>query len=136
MRKGLLFEARSESQQKAFSETDAADLVKLTRAQAEHHLPGLTRRRDDFYGLFIPSGVVVDPILYMNNIWDACQVFLCFFYFSSASLCSYWWMIHKGGCFSLCIVKRWMLAFSWRKIADRSRPSLSLLVLQLDALKS
>eukprot|EP00210_Caulerpa_lentillifera_P003704 g3537.t1 len=75
---GLLFEARSDQQLRSFrSVQDSAGIIKINQSRAMDYLPGLGTQRiqatDEFYGLFIPQGLVINPIDYMKSLWIACQ---------------------------------------------------------------
>ena len=77
--RGLLFEARTEKQRRSFAEAiETEHLLKVTRVQAHKLLPGISFHpdgsRDDFYGLFLPTGCVLNSRNYMKAIWRACQV--------------------------------------------------------------
>ena len=78
-RRGLLFEARTEKQRRNFAEAvETEHLLKATRVQARERLPGISFHPDgspdDFYGLFLPTGCVLNSRNYMKGIWRACQV--------------------------------------------------------------
>lgn len=75
---GLLFEARDEKQEKAFrSFKERSGLCGISTKEAISFLPNLQLQKDhidDFFGLYIPQGIVLRPKLYLENLWHACQV--------------------------------------------------------------